>query len=247
MAVAGFPDCAARRFEGAYAAEVDHFRFTSKHWRPTTTTFWIPDRFFGGPGNTLDLSAVGHALVAGETLFVNLYLTGSRPSLAPASTPLHAMPPSSRDAKQTRAEHVRRQALRRRPVRQLAVVEREDLPARSLHPLDHLQLNFERAHQPIEIRHHQLIGPASLDHLDRRQQARALGQRQPAAHVDLGNRRGNKPLTAVLRTPPGGLDLHLGGVKVLVLPVALLAHADDHDISDLSFDMRPLSTETNAL
>jgi hypothetical protein len=62
--------------EGAYAAEVDHLRFTSKHWRPTTTTFWIPDGFFGGPGNALDLSAVGHALVAGETLFVNLYLIG---------------------------------------------------------------------------------------------------------------------------------------------------------------------------
>jgi hypothetical protein len=63
-------------FEGAYAAELDHFRFTRQHWQPTTTKFWIPDAFFGGPGNTVDLTAVGHALVAGETLFVNLYLIG---------------------------------------------------------------------------------------------------------------------------------------------------------------------------
>jgi hypothetical protein len=63
-------------FEGAYAAEVDHLRFTRKHWHPTTTKFWIPDGFFGGSGNTLDLTALGMALVAGETLFVNLYLIG---------------------------------------------------------------------------------------------------------------------------------------------------------------------------
>ena len=63
-------------FEGAYAAEVDHFRFTRKHWRPTTTKFWIPDAFYGGAGNTVDLTSVGKALVAGETLFVNLYLIG---------------------------------------------------------------------------------------------------------------------------------------------------------------------------
>jgi hypothetical protein len=63
-------------FEGAYAAELDHFRFTRSHWHPTTTKFWIPDAFFGGSGNTVDLTAVGHALVAGETLFVNLYLIG---------------------------------------------------------------------------------------------------------------------------------------------------------------------------
>ena len=58
-------------FEGAYAAELDHFRFTRAHWHPTTTTFWIPDGFFGGSGNTVDLTSVGMALVAGETLFVN--------------------------------------------------------------------------------------------------------------------------------------------------------------------------------
>lgn len=63
-------------FEGAYAAEVDHLRFTRKYWRPTTTKFWIPDGFFGGAGNDLSLDAIGHALVAGETLFVDLYLIG---------------------------------------------------------------------------------------------------------------------------------------------------------------------------
>ena len=132
-----------------------------------------------------------------------------------------------------RAEHVRRQALRRRPVRELAVIEREDLPARPLHPLDHLQLNLQRAHQPIEIRHHKLIGPARLDHLNRRQQPRPLGQRQLPAYIDLRDRRGNQPLTTILRPPHGSLDLHLGRVKVLVLPIALLTHADDHDISGL--------------
>jgi hypothetical protein len=63
-------------FEGAYAAELDHYRFTRSLWHPTTTKFWIPDGFFGGSGNTVNLTAVGNALVAGETLFVNLYLIG---------------------------------------------------------------------------------------------------------------------------------------------------------------------------
>jgi hypothetical protein len=62
--------------EGAYAAELDHWRFIRKHFHPRTRRFWIPDAFFGGPGDTLSLTAVGHALVAGETLFVNTYLIG---------------------------------------------------------------------------------------------------------------------------------------------------------------------------
>lgn len=72
----GVPAAVTSVFEGAYAAELDHWRFTKAHWRPTTTRFWIPDAFFGGAGDTLDLTAVGNALVAGETLFVNLYLIG---------------------------------------------------------------------------------------------------------------------------------------------------------------------------
>ncbi len=63
-------------FEGAYAAELDHWRFIHRYFRPQTKRFWIPDAFFGGPGNALSLTAIGNALVAGETLFVNTYLIG---------------------------------------------------------------------------------------------------------------------------------------------------------------------------
>ncbi len=63
-------------FEGAYAAELDHWRFIRKYFRPQTKRFWIPDAFFGGAGDALSLTAIGNALVAGETLFVNTYLIG---------------------------------------------------------------------------------------------------------------------------------------------------------------------------
>jgi hypothetical protein len=63
-------------FEGAYAAELDHWRFIRRYWRPSTERFWIPDGVWGGSGNALNLTSVGHALVAGETLFVNTYLVG---------------------------------------------------------------------------------------------------------------------------------------------------------------------------
>jgi hypothetical protein len=63
-------------FDGVYAAELDHWNFTSKHWRPSTTRFWIPDGFFGGAGNALDLTTVGQGVAAGEHLFVNTYLLG---------------------------------------------------------------------------------------------------------------------------------------------------------------------------
>ena len=63
-------------FDGVYAAELDHWLFTSQHWRPSTTRFWIPDGFFGGAGNALDLTAVGQGVAAGEHLFVNTYLLG---------------------------------------------------------------------------------------------------------------------------------------------------------------------------
>ena len=63
-------------FDGVYAAERDHWRFTSKHWRPSTTRFWIPDGFFGGAGDALDLTAVGKSVAGGEHLFVNTYLIG---------------------------------------------------------------------------------------------------------------------------------------------------------------------------
>jgi hypothetical protein len=63
-------------FEGAYAAELDHWRFISKYFPPQADRFWIPDAFFGGAGNALNLTAIGNALVAGETLFVNTHLIG---------------------------------------------------------------------------------------------------------------------------------------------------------------------------
>ena len=63
-------------FEGAYAAELDHWRFIRKLFLPTTKRFWIPDGVFGGADNAVNLMAVGNALVAGETLFVNTYLIG---------------------------------------------------------------------------------------------------------------------------------------------------------------------------
>ena len=63
-------------FDGVYAAELDHWNIIHKVWRPSATRFWIPDGFFGGSGNALDLTAVGHGVAAGEHLFVNTYLLG---------------------------------------------------------------------------------------------------------------------------------------------------------------------------
>ena len=61
----------------ANAEEERHFRVLRKSgFKPLTDKFWIPDAFFGGAGDTLSLTAIGHALVAGETLFLNTYLIG---------------------------------------------------------------------------------------------------------------------------------------------------------------------------
>jgi hypothetical protein len=62
--------------DGVYAAELDHWNFIQEHFRPSTKRFWIPDGFFGGAGDTLDLTAVGQGVAAGEHLFVNTYLLG---------------------------------------------------------------------------------------------------------------------------------------------------------------------------
>jgi hypothetical protein len=70
------PSGVAAVFDGAYAAEVDHWRFISHYFSPQTKQFWIPDAVFGGSGNALSLTAVGNALVFGETLFTNTYLIG---------------------------------------------------------------------------------------------------------------------------------------------------------------------------
>lgn len=63
-------------FDGVYAAERDHWLFISKHWHPSTTRFWIPDGFFGGAGDALDLPTVGKSVADGEHLFINTYLLG---------------------------------------------------------------------------------------------------------------------------------------------------------------------------
>jgi hypothetical protein len=70
------PNSVSVIFDGVYAAELDHWNFIHKLFRPTTTRFWIPDGFFGGAGNALDLTAVGQGVAAGEHLFVNTYLLG---------------------------------------------------------------------------------------------------------------------------------------------------------------------------
>jgi hypothetical protein len=70
------PSSVSAIFDGVYAAELDHWVFTSKHWAPSTTRFWIPDGFFGGAGDALDLTAVGKSVAGGEHLFVNTYLIG---------------------------------------------------------------------------------------------------------------------------------------------------------------------------
>src|SRR3954465_10790352 len=70
------PDSVSLIFDGVRAAELDHWLFTSRHWDPSTTRFWVPDGFFGGEGDALDLAAVGQGVVAGEHLFVNTYLLG---------------------------------------------------------------------------------------------------------------------------------------------------------------------------
>ena len=63
-------------FDAVYAAELDHWNFISQHYRPATERFWIPDGFFGGAGDALDLTAVGKGVSGGETLFINTYLVG---------------------------------------------------------------------------------------------------------------------------------------------------------------------------
>jgi hypothetical protein len=63
-------------FDGVYAAELDHWNFISQRFKPSTMHFWIPDGFFGGAGDALDLTAVGQGVSAGETLFVDTYLVG---------------------------------------------------------------------------------------------------------------------------------------------------------------------------
>jgi hypothetical protein len=64
-------------FDGVYAAELDHWNFIRTVFRPSAKRFWIPDGFFGGEGDALDLTAVGEGVAAGERLFINTYLLGA--------------------------------------------------------------------------------------------------------------------------------------------------------------------------
>ena len=70
------PSSASAIIDGVYAAELDHWAFMRKLYRPATTRFWIPDGFFGGAGDAVDLTAVGKGVASGEHLFVNTYLLG---------------------------------------------------------------------------------------------------------------------------------------------------------------------------
>jgi hypothetical protein len=70
------PSSVSAIVDGVYAAELDHWEFIHKLYRPATTRFWIPDGFFGGAGDALDLTAVGKGVAGGEHLFVNTYLLG---------------------------------------------------------------------------------------------------------------------------------------------------------------------------
>jgi hypothetical protein len=68
------PSDVSATFDAVYAAELDHWNFISQHFDPSTTRFWIPDGFFGGADDALDLTAVGRGVSAGERLFINTYL-----------------------------------------------------------------------------------------------------------------------------------------------------------------------------
>src|SRR4051812_28413867 len=70
------PSSVAAIVGGVYAAELDHWRFTSKHWEPSTTRFWIPDGFYGGEGDALDPTAGGQGGAARGQLFRHTYLLG---------------------------------------------------------------------------------------------------------------------------------------------------------------------------
>jgi hypothetical protein len=104
------PSSVSGIFDGVYAAERDHWLFIRKLYRPSTTRFWIPDGFFGGAGDALDLTAVGQGVAAGEHLFVNTYLVGvttcaaaGRPTLARYSAELAAVESEHRVLGQTLA------------------------------------------------------------------------------------------------------------------------------------------------
>ena len=78
------------------------------------------------------------------------------------------------------------------------MVEREDLAAGRLDPLDHLELHLQRPHEPVEVGDDDVVGLTGLDHLDGLEQAGALDERALAGDVDLAEVR-DEPLACVLR------------------------------------------------
>ena len=108
------PSSVAAIVDGVYAAELDHWRFTSKHWEPSTTRFWIPDGFYGGEGDALDLTAVGKGVAAGEHLFVNTYLLGVTTFAAAGQLHVRALRGRAR-RERVRAPLARANARRRKP------------------------------------------------------------------------------------------------------------------------------------
>jgi hypothetical protein len=83
------------------------------------------------------------------------------------------------------AEQGSREPLPRAAVRDLADVDGEDRATRALDPLDDLGLDAERADEPVEVRDHDDVGIAGLDHLDRAAKAGTLLERGAAGDVEL--------------------------------------------------------------
>src|SRR4051794_4237870 len=73
------PSSVAAIVGGVYAAELDHWLFTSKHWEPSTTRFWIPDGFYGGEGEALGPTAERKRAADAETPFAKKDLLAGTP------------------------------------------------------------------------------------------------------------------------------------------------------------------------
>src|SRR4029077_18046581 len=86
-----------------------------------------------------------------------------------------------------------------------------------------------------EVRDEQNVGDPGFDHLDRRPEASALGQRQLAGHVDLA-----EDLDELAALSFGVLaelvGLNVRGAELVAVPVALFADTGDPDDSTGSHD-----------
>src|SRR4051794_10282707 len=59
------PSSVAAIVGGVYAAELDHWLFTSKDWEPSTTRVWLPDGFYGRRGGAHEPAAGRPGVAAG--------------------------------------------------------------------------------------------------------------------------------------------------------------------------------------